>query len=64
MGEVYEVAELVIVGLVVVGAVVFLGLHWSGTLAKLRARKRPDVKVSALVRKKDAPRPPDDDCCR
>jgi len=60
--DAWPIVELVLVGLIVLGAVLFLYLHWSGTLARWRARSRPDVRVASLVRK----RPPknDDDCCR
>ena len=63
MAELYAIAEGVIVAVVVLAAVAYLGLHWSGALAKWRARKKPDVKVGALVRKKNEARG-EDDCCR
>lgn len=51
-----ETLESVLVGLIVLGAFVYLVGHFTGAFERLRRRRRPDVPVSGLVRrKKNAP---------
>jgi len=61
--ELWPIVERAVVALIVLGAALYLYLHWSGAIARFRDRRRPDVRTRDLLRKKQPPSS-DDDCCR